>query len=449
MGFDMVVALPGTTPDGQMLFGHNGSRPAEEGQSLDRQPPRAHACGETLIFGPLALAQVRQTHAVVGWQATGRWGYRHGVNEHRVVVGRNPIRARLHSDGSGLTGPDLVRLALERATSARQARDVILDLVGRHGQMAAESEEPNSTFLVADVREAFVLETAGNHWAEQEVHAVRAVSDVCHLHQDWDRISRGLADVAIGRGWWPQDGSKLDFAKIAAPGDREAPPAMRRWGRATLLLEQHSGRVDRAFVRRLLADHFEMPAARSADAFAHPLAEQSICRHGDDPVAPATAVSLIAELTPLMDQLPLAWCAFGPPCTSVYFPIPLAGELPHALQADGGDTGCAVWRSMSRLLHQCRLDARRWEQVREEMARLQLRFEDNCRDLIADAVQLRHAGRQTELERLAESFMQHNVECFEEVCQNLSPIGERHADKRPAVTQPEPRVAEEEMLPVF
>jgi secernin len=449
MGFDMVVALPGTTPDGQTLFGHNGSRPADEGQALHRQPARAHACGETLCFGPLTLAQVRQTHAVVGWQATGRWGYRHGVNEHRVVAGCNPIRARLQSDGPGLTGPDLVRLALERASNARQARDVILDLVSRYGQTATAGEEPNSTFLVADVREAFVLETAGNHWAEQEVHAVRAVSDVCHLHQDWDRIARGLADLAIGRGWWPQDGSKLDFAQVAAPGDRQAPPALRRWGRATLLLEQSSGRVDRAFVRRLLADHFELPKARSADAFTNPLAEQSICCHGADAAAPATAVSLIAELTPLMDQLPVAWCAFGPPCTSVYFPIPLAGELPPALQADGPDHGCAGWRSMSRLLHECRLDARRWKLVREELARLQMRFEDNCRDLMADAVQLRHAGRHVELERLAESFMQHNVECFDEVCDKLCAGGEQPADRRPAATPSKPRVTEEVMLPVF
>src|SRR5271166_4268309 len=78
MGFDMVVALPGTTPDGQTLFGHNGSRPGDEGQALHRQSARAHAPGETLIFGSLAIPQARQTHSVLGWQTTGQWGYRHG-----------------------------------------------------------------------------------------------------------------------------------------------------------------------------------------------------------------------------------------------------------------------------------------------------------------------------------------------------------------------------------
>ncbi len=424
MGCDMVVALPGTTPDGQTLFGHNGSRPSDEGQALHRQPAQAHAHGEAQAFGPLTLAHVRQTHAVVGWQATGRWGYRHGVNEHRVVAGCSPIRTRLRQEGAGLTGPDLVRLALERAASARQARDVLLDLVTRHGQSAGAGEEADGSFLVADCREAFVLETAGNHWAEQEVHAVRAVSDVCHLHQDWNRLSRGLADLAIGRGWWPEDGSKLDFADVVAPNEREAAPALRRWGRATLLLEQNSGRLDRSFFRRLLGDHFENPATRPADAFASASAAQSICKHGADAAGATTAVSLIAELNPSADALPVAWCAFGPPCTSVYFPIPLAGELPAALRASGADFGCATWRSMARLLTACRQDAQHWHTVREELAQLQTRFEDNCRDLLADAVQLRRAGNRAELERLAKSFMQHNVETFAETCERLSPRAE-------------------------
>jgi secernin len=446
MGFDMVVALPGTTPDGQTLFGHNGSRPADEGQALHQSPARAHAHGETLFFGPLQVAQARQTHAVVGWQATGGWGYRHGVNEHGVVAGCGPIRTRLRGTAAGLGGPDLVRLGLERGASARQARDVILDLVSRHGHAAPDGAEPGSSFLVADLKEAFVLEAAGNHWAEQEVHAVRAVSDVCHLHQDWDRIARGLADLVIGRGWWPEDGSKLDFAKVVAPHDRDAPAALRRWGRATLLLEQLSGRIDRPVLRRLLGDHFENPAVRTADAFHNPMAEQSICHHGAGADDAATAASLIAELRPAPEQLPVAWIAFGPPCTGVYFPIPLAGELPPALQTSGTEPGCVVWRSMGRLLAQCRQDAKRWKLVREELARVQARFESNCRDLLADAAQLRAAGNRTELERLAASFMQHNVECFDEVCEKLCPGGERAGPRRPAA-EGRPRAEQEMMMP--
>jgi secernin len=444
MGFDMVVALPGTTPDGQTLFGHNGSRPGDEGQALHRQSARAHAPGEALIFGSLAIPQARQTHSILGWQSAGQWGYRHGLNEHRVVAGCNPIQTRLQSEGAGLSGPDLVRIALERGTSARQARDVILDLICRHGQAGIGSEEPNSSFLVADLKEAFVLETSGKHWAEQEIHAVRAVSDVCHLHQDWDRISRGLADLAISRGWWPEDGSKLDFANVVAPTERESAPSLRRWGRATLLLEQNSGRLDRPLFRRLLCDHFENSVI-SVDAFDSPLLEQSICNHGAEASAPLTAMSFIAELNELPVQLPIAWCAFGPPCSSAYFPIPLLGDLPPALRATANENGCAIWRTVVRLLSQCRHDPIRWQLCREEMARVQIRFDENCRDLLLDATQLRAAGKGTELERLTESFMQHNVEYFTEVCEKLAPTG----DCRQGVLAGPTRTNQDMMMPMF
>jgi secernin len=428
MGFDMVVALPGTTPEGQTLFGYNGSRPANEGQSLHRQRACGHTPGETLLFGNFAVPQPRQTHTVVGWQSQGMWGVRHGVNEHGVVAGCCPIRTRLREEGLALTGPDLVRLALERTCSSRQARDVILDFVSRHGQSAPPDEEPNNTFLVADLKEAFVLETSGRHWAEQEVHAVRAVSDVCHLHQDWNRISRGLAEFAIGRSWWPEDGSKLDFADVVAP-NRPETAAMRRWGRATLLMEQQSGRVDAMFLRRLLSDHYESPAARPANDFASVLAEQAICQHAVAGAAPATSASLIVEMRSTPEPMPLAWCAFGPPCTSVYFPILLTGELPGAFQVHGTENGCAVWQAMGRLLQHCQLDPQQWKTIRKELTLLQSHFDENCRDVLSDAAQLHHNGKQRELERLSESFMQHNVECFDGVCERLCPTGARREDK--------------------
>jgi hypothetical protein len=82
------------------------------------------------------------------------------------------------------------------------------------------------------------------------------------------------------------------------------------------------------------------------------------------------------------------------------------------------------------------------------MGRLQARFESNCRDLLADAAQLRRAGNRTDLEHLAASFMQHNVECFDEVCEKLCPGGARPVE-RPAVASGAPRAQEEVLLPSF
>lgn len=68
------------------------------------------------------------------------------------------------------------RLALERCATARDAVTLIGRLLGDHGQGGRCFEEPTSadiiyhnSFLVADPREAWVLETAGGHWAAEQV----------------------------------------------------------------------------------------------------------------------------------------------------------------------------------------------------------------------------------------------------------------------------------------
>ena len=291
MGSDLVVALPPTTTDGAALFGQNCTRSASESVALVRELGRPHALGEILSLSHLKLSQVRQTYTVLGLQAAGGWGFLGGVNEHHVAAGQTILHTRLAATQPALTGCELVRLALERCQCARQAVDCVTDLVTRHGQ----GENGNDhAFLLADASEAFVVETAGAHWAVQRIGAVRAVSEVCLLRQDWDRISRGLADVAISHEWWPHDGSKVDFAGVVAPDSSNYAAALRRWGQATLLLEQQSGRIDADFVRRILCDHSD--SAVDAEALNVFAVERSLCRFPLHLDSAATAASLYVEI---------------------------------------------------------------------------------------------------------------------------------------------------------
>ncbi len=201
MGCDMVVALGRATVDGSTLFGHNSGRPRREPQSLQRVPGRAFALGEKVRTQHLELPQARQTYTVLGSQPAGSWGYQHGVNENGVMIGCGGIQTKLRCPGPGLLAPELVRLALERSRSARQAVDVLTELVQRFGQGAYPGCPPeaefDSAFLIADVREAFAVETSGPHWVYQEIRELRALSDASTVRQDWDWISKGLAQEAI------------------------------------------------------------------------------------------------------------------------------------------------------------------------------------------------------------------------------------------------------------
>jgi secernin len=419
----MVVALARATADGQTLFGHNSNRPHGEAQTLVRTPARCHAPGEKIRTPARELPQARQTYAVLAGRPAGLWGYQHGVNEHGVCAGVSAVRTRLADASAGLSGTDLVRLALERGATACQAVDVLTDLIGRHGQGSTgeaglhdEGGAGDNSFLVADAREAFALEATGRHWVLQVVGTVRAASDVCHLRQDWDRIARGLADLAIRQGRWPEDGSKLDFAGALALEGGDNAASLRRWGRATLLLEQQSGQIDFPFLRRLLSDHGEGTVTRPG---------MTLCGHAAGDASAGTAASLLAQVGAEAGAVPVAWCAFGPPCSSLYFPLFLDGELPAAFEEDGTAAGCRVWRRASALLAEAERDPALLAALREALAALQERFEVEAHDFAREARELKRRGAAHELHRLAGTFMQHNLESWENVCEplHLSEVG--------------------------
>jgi secernin len=400
MGNDMVVALPRATADRVTLFGHNCNRPVGEPRAMERVPGKTYAAGERIRTPHLSLPQARNTFTVLAARFAGRWGYAHGVNERGVAAGVTAVKTRLPNDVPGLTGPDLVRLALERSSTALQAVDVLKDLISRHGPgvSATEEDEGDPVLLVADGREAYLLAACSTYWAVQEIHEVRAQSDVCQLRQDWDRISPGLADLAISRGWWPDDGSKLDFAGALVGEDGLAGAGLRRWGRATVVLEQHNGQLDASMVRRLLAD----------------LGESA--RGGSEVVEPAA--SLIARLTSENDRTPLAWWCCGVPGESVYLPLAMEGELPAALTGDATG-GCDAWRQAWRLEEIASRDSHTRAASRALFPGLQARFDRDAMDYLAESAQLVAHGDTPAAHRLATAFMQHVTERFEEACENL------------------------------
>ena len=414
MGNSSVVALSRATADGRTLFGHNSTRVVGAAQSLLRVDGRSFALGEDINTCHVELPQARQTFTVLANRSNGEWGYQHGINEQGVAAGSTAIFSRVESAQPGLSGPDLVRLVLERSASALQAVDVATDLIARFGQGgSADGAFRDSALLIADPREAYLLAAAGSHWAVQEVGAVRAVTNVCHLRQDWDRVSRGLADLVLERGWWPEDGSKIDFEGTVSAGGPPSSAGLRRWRHATLLLEEQHGHIDGHFLRRLFSDHYE-GCLDEADPCDPDPRDNTLCRHAADGDPLETALSLIADLGREDEAAPLTWWAFGPPCQSVYFPVVFEGELPVEFAAEGPGAIDSVWRRMLRLNRDVARSPGRRQGMCEAMSALQARFDQSTLDYLDEASAMRKRGERDERHRLATAFMQHNLEHFEE-----------------------------------
>jgi hypothetical protein len=308
-----------TVGDRGSLFGKSSDRPVGEVQVLEWLPPRQG--GGTLRTQYLELPDTG-AHAVVGSRPTWLWGLEHGVNEHRVAIGNE----RVWTIDDPLTGPpaligmDLVRLGLERASTAAAAIDVITGLLERHGQggpaEAPDGEPYSSSFLVVDPGEAWVLETSGTTWAARRTGPGGrvALSNRISIGDDWDRAS---ADVAPGRSFdeW-RDARWSPIADI----------------RLVCTLPALAGAdADPADLAAILRHHGERPWGRpgSDPADVSPVPAPDIGPDGTGVTVcmhvrgyQATAASMVAELPADPDERIRIWAALGSPCSSVYLPVP-------------------------------------------------------------------------------------------------------------------------------
>lgn len=170
----MCDTLVSITDDG-VLFAKNSDRDPNEAQLLRWVAAADHQPGAEVACSWISVPQVAHTHAVLLSQPWWLWGAEMGANEHGVVIGNEAVFTTGPAETErGLLGMDLLRLALERATSAADAVGVIVDLLEAHGQGGPCSwEHPRLTydnsFLVADPDGAIVLETAGRSWATETV----------------------------------------------------------------------------------------------------------------------------------------------------------------------------------------------------------------------------------------------------------------------------------------
>jgi hypothetical protein len=397
MAGDLVVAVGRATVDSRTLFGSSCGRSNRGGRVLCVTPAHLFAPDEKVRATQVELPQARQVYRVLGCRPVTCWGYEYGLNEHQVAAGCTPLRPALERGHSGLLGSDLVRLALERSRTARHAVEVLTGLLEQYGPGTPPGSAPeDNAFLIADPREAYAVETAGTHWVYQEIQEVRAVSGLRVVRQDWDRISHGLAPQAIARGWWPEDGSKLDFAGTLGQAPRTQPAAWRRWGQLTVLLQDQNGHIDTGFLRRLLGE---------PPALAAPL------RSG--------AQGFVTQLSADAPGLPLAWCALHTGCGPFYFPLLLVGDLPAALTEEEVSHEGRLWRHLSRLRQYQASDPDLLARATEEIDRLQIRLDQEAEEFASEAIGPKEAGTIKDLHRQTSLFMEHHLGRLEEVLAGL------------------------------
>lgn len=272
------------------MFAKNSDRPPDEPQELEWLAPRRDT-------GPVRATYIDVdpapgwTFGVLASRPAWMWGLEHGVNEAGVAVGNEAVYTTLDPRRvpPSLVGMDLVRLALERADSARAAVEVIVGLLDRYGQGGSGYDGTDgpywSSFLIADASDAWILETSGTLTATEHVERTRAISN---------RLTIPAFDAAHRDPLMPTD--------FADP----------RLEASDALLASEPLTVD--MLKTHLRDH------TSGD---HGF---SVCMHVPDAVS--TTAAIIAELPgPFPSRRPLAHACLGSPCQSIFVPVAVGQTL--------------------------------------------------------------------------------------------------------------------------
>ncbi|MGB8266663.1 MAG: C69 family dipeptidase [Candidatus Velthaea sp.] len=344
-----MVALGSVTADGATLFAKNSDREPNEAHELLRVPAARHAPGERVRCTYVELPQVEQTYEVLLCKPFWIWGAEMGANEHGVVIGNEAVFTKVpYEKAPGLIGMDFLRLALERARTARQALDVITSLLEQYGQGGncgfRHKTFYHNSFLVADPGDAWVLETAGKHWAAEQVKDVRSISNGITIGRRWDAASADLVSFAIQNGWCkgPDD---FDFARCYSdPLYTRLSRCTERRCRTTDVLGAQRGKITVETMMRALRDHGADAGANWSPA--RGLTTFTVCAHAAfGPVrATQTTGSLVSRLTP--DVQTHFVTGTSAPCTSIFKPVWLGGELPRTGPPPAGayDAATLFWR---------------------------------------------------------------------------------------------------------
>jgi len=316
---DTVVVTGDSTEAGFTLFGKNSDREPNEAHHLARLPASDHPANSCLECTYITIPQVDHTFEVLLAKPFWMWGAEMGANEHGLVIGNEAVFTRVpHSREPSLLGMDLLRLALERANSAASAVTVITDLLEIYGQGGnCGYTSPfyyHNSFLMADPESAWVLETAGPHWAAKQVSGVYTISNGLTLGNDFDLCSPDLINTAI-RNKWCSGTSDFSFRDCYSNKIYSRLSSCKYRRSRTMQTLAATPHVSVANIMNTLRDHGETNDPRKG------MTKSNVCMHAGTGRlrSSQTTGSMVSSLDP---QKPTHFfTATAAPCTSFFKPV--------------------------------------------------------------------------------------------------------------------------------
>jgi len=219
-----IIITKGASADGSVMLAYTND--GEWLYRLSLTPGKMHAPGDSIRFSSSrnktagSIAQPSVTYSVVGFQ----------MNEHQVAIGETTFTGReeLWNRSGFVEYWHLMQLALERATTAREAIGVMTGIVEQYGY-GSEGE----SFSIIDPHEAWILEMIGTGTGGEGAIwvAVKIPDGYISAHANMARIgefplddpenclySENVISFAIEKGYFdPDAGNPFCFNEVYNP----------------------------------------------------------------------------------------------------------------------------------------------------------------------------------------------------------------------------------------
>ncbi|MFX0021641.1 MAG: C69 family dipeptidase [Candidatus Hermodarchaeota archaeon] len=323
---DTYVSLDNWSKSQNVIFGKNSDRPESEVQLITFTPRKTYSLGEEIKCTHISIPQVKESAAVILSQPYWMWGAEMGANEYDVVIGNESIQTREPLKDIGLLGMDLLRLGLERGKTAKEALNVITDLLETYGQGGFHSlNEYNyhNSYLIADPKEAYVLETAGDWWIAEIVKDFRTISNHISIRFKGDMRRKGIVQHAIEKGYCKDDRDfdfKMTFSRVPLP---EQFPITDRDGFSLHQLSSNKGMVTVPMMMNFLRDH-----------------KVEICRHLRKDQSVGSQVSLLRK----SNKKSIHWFTGSTiPCLSIYKPYVFPADNQKVMKSKPYSSIDPIW----------------------------------------------------------------------------------------------------------
>lgn len=176
-----------------VIFAKNSDRSANEPNLCLFYP--GGGVVETKKCTYISVGQVGPIHSLMLVQPSWMWGGEMGINDQGVVIGNEAVFTKSkRKKQEKLLGMDLLRLALEIASNAKQATEVIIKYLTEYGQGGNAGFDKkfyyDNSYMIADGKEAYILETAGQDWVLKLINTHGNISNSLTIHDDYDNGSQ-------------------------------------------------------------------------------------------------------------------------------------------------------------------------------------------------------------------------------------------------------------------